>query len=88
MRALRKWWLATALATLAFVVSASTAFGQASADGSGPIVSTDWLDKNLKTPGLRVIEVSVNPGLYERGHVPGATWGARPTSRSCCRRRV
>jgi len=36
------------------------------------LVSTEWLEKNLNDPKLRVIEVSVNPGVYERGHVPGA----------------
>jgi len=36
------------------------------------LVSTDWLEKNLNSPKLRLIEVSVNPGVYERGHIPGA----------------
>ena len=36
------------------------------------LVSTEWLEKNLNDPKLRIIEVSVNPGVYERGHVPGA----------------
>lgn len=36
------------------------------------LVSTDWLEKNLSDPKVRVIEVSVIPGVYERGHVPGA----------------
>ena len=36
------------------------------------LVSTDWLEQNLKNPKVRVVEVSVNPGLYERGHIPGA----------------
>lgn len=72
MSILRKWWHAATLATLTFTAAAPAAFAQASADGSGPLVSTEWLDKNLKNPKLRVIEVSVNPGLYERGHVPGA----------------
>lgn len=74
-KTLRNWWQAAALAalgSLALVSVAPAAFAQASADGSGPLVSTEWLDKNLKNPKLRVIEVSVNPGLYERGHVPGA----------------
>jgi thiosulfate/3-mercaptopyruvate sulfurtransferase len=39
---------------------------------SGPLVSTDWLAKNLNEPGIRIIEVSVNPGVYERAHIPGA----------------
>lgn len=38
----------------------------------GPLVSTDWLEKNLDAPKLRVVEVSVEPGVYERGHIPGA----------------
>ncbi|MDQ7990591.1 MAG: sulfurtransferase [Candidatus Dactylopiibacterium sp.] len=37
------------------------------------LVSTDWLEKNLNDPKLRLIEVSVNPGVYERGHIQGAT---------------
>ncbi len=37
------------------------------------LVSTEWLEKNLNNPDVRIIEVSVNPGLYERGHIPGAT---------------
>jgi thiosulfate/3-mercaptopyruvate sulfurtransferase len=36
------------------------------------LVSTDWLEKNLDAAKLRVIEVSVEPGLFERGHIPGA----------------
>ncbi|AVO53483.1 sulfurtransferase [Ectopseudomonas mendocina] len=36
------------------------------------LVSTDWLEKNLNDPKVRIIEVSVVPGVYERGHIPGA----------------
>lgn len=36
------------------------------------LVSTDWLEKNLNDPKVKVIEVSVVPGVYERGHIPGA----------------
>jgi thiosulfate/3-mercaptopyruvate sulfurtransferase len=39
---------------------------------NGPLVTTDWLAKNLNEPSVRIIEVSVNPGVYERAHVPGA----------------
>ena len=38
----------------------------------GPLVTADWLQQNLNDPNVRVFEVSVDPGLYERGHVPGA----------------
>lgn len=37
-----------------------------------PLVTVDWLAKNLDNPKVRVIEVSVEPGVYERGHIPGA----------------
>jgi thiosulfate/3-mercaptopyruvate sulfurtransferase len=36
------------------------------------VVSVDWLAKNLQNPSVRVIEVSVDPGVYEKGHIPGA----------------
>ena len=36
------------------------------------LVTTDWLEKNLNDPKIKVIEVSVVPGVYERGHIPGA----------------
>lgn len=36
------------------------------------LVGTDWLEKNLNDPKVKVIEVSVVPGVYERGHIPGA----------------
>lgn len=58
----------TFLLGLGLVLSAS-----AWANPADVLVSTDWLEKNLGDPKLRVIEVSVNPGLFERGHIPGAT---------------
>lgn len=39
---------------------------------AGPLVTTEWLAQNLDNQQVRIVEVSVNPGLYERGHVPGA----------------
>ena len=33
------------------------------------LVSTDWLEKNLNNPKLRIIEVSVDTGVYERGQI-------------------
>lgn len=36
------------------------------------LVDTAWLQKNLNNPNVRIIEVSVNPGQFERGHIPGA----------------
>ena len=37
-----------------------------------PLVSTEWLEKNLDAKNLRIVEVSVEPGVFERGHIPGA----------------
>jgi thiosulfate/3-mercaptopyruvate sulfurtransferase len=39
---------------------------------TGALVTTDWLEANLNNPKVRVVEVSVEPGLFERGHIPGA----------------
>jgi thiosulfate/3-mercaptopyruvate sulfurtransferase len=38
----------------------------------GALVSTDWLMANLNTPGVKVVEIDVDPKLYAAGHVPGA----------------
>src|SRR5690606_13246577 len=54
------------------VLAAAAVVQGAQAAASDVLVSTDWLEKNLDQADLRIIEVSVNPGQYERGHVPGA----------------
>ena len=36
------------------------------------LVTTDWVYQNLKSPNVRLVEVSVDPGVYEQGHVQGA----------------
>lgn len=56
----------------AWAVLASGAAHAAGAVPSGPLVTTEWLAQNLHHPQVRLIEVSVNPGLYERAHIPGA----------------
>lgn len=43
-----------------------------SALASDALVKTDWLQDNLNNPKVRVFEVSVDTGVYERGHIPGA----------------
>ena len=60
--------IARSLASAALAACLSTA---ASAQ-QGPLVDAEWLSVNLNNPKLRVFEVSVDPGVYERGHVPGA----------------
>lgn len=57
----------------AVVTAAASLFWLSGAQASDALVGTDWLEKNLNNPQVRVIEVSVNPGVFERGHIPGAT---------------
>jgi thiosulfate/3-mercaptopyruvate sulfurtransferase len=54
------------LFAVAFMLAAAPAFAQ---DG---VVTTDWVWQNLKNDKVRVVEVSVDPGVYEKGHVQGA----------------
>ena len=35
------------------------------------LVESDWVEKNLNNPNVRLIEVSVSAGDYERGHIQG-----------------
>ena len=39
---------------------------------SDVLVSTDWVEENLDRQDVRLVEVSVEPGQFERGHIPGA----------------
>lgn len=80
--------LITLLALVIFISGCSTAATPAAQAPSAPapaaepasaprglanaVVTTEWLAANLNDPKVRVIEVSVTPGLYERGHIPGA----------------
>src|SRR5574341_2215642 len=43
-----------------------------SAAAQDALVSTEWVWANLKNPKVRLVEVSVDPGVYEKGHVQGA----------------
>jgi thiosulfate/3-mercaptopyruvate sulfurtransferase len=36
------------------------------------VVQADWLEKNLDNPDVKIIEVSTESGLYERGHIKNA----------------
>ncbi len=65
----RTWLRASAMGGAMLVCSAVIA---ATPIPAGPLVTTEWLAQNLDNPQVRIVEVSVNPGLYERGHVPGA----------------
>lgn len=57
----------------ALLLTAAAAIVPAKAEiPQGPLVSTEWLEKNIENPSLRLVEVSVEPGLFERGHIQGA----------------
>jgi thiosulfate/3-mercaptopyruvate sulfurtransferase len=36
------------------------------------VAQPDWLEANLDNPKVRIIEVSTEPGVYERGHIKNA----------------
>lgn len=36
------------------------------------LVSTDWVARHGRDPGVRVVEVDVDTSAYDEGHVPGA----------------
>lgn len=36
------------------------------------VAQADWLEQNIDNPKVRIIEVSTEPGLYERGHIKNA----------------
>ncbi len=52
-----------ALASLSALASAASDY----------LVSTEWLEKNLNSKNLRILEVSVETGQFERGHIPNAS---------------
>lgn len=54
------------------LIAAAAVVLSSTAAASEFLVSTDWLEQNLNNKKVRVLEVSVNPGVYERGHIPGA----------------
>ncbi|WP_279478783.1 sulfurtransferase [Aureimonas sp. SK2] len=60
------------LAAATAALLASAAPGRALDAPEGPLVTTEWLEKNLGDPALRLVEVSVEPGVFERGHIEGA----------------
>jgi thiosulfate/3-mercaptopyruvate sulfurtransferase len=41
-----------------------------------PLVTTEWLERHLDDPDIRIIEVSLTPDgeKYRAGHIPGAIW--------------
>ncbi len=63
-------WFVSLILLLALTLLTASAFAQDAAPEV--LVTADWLEQNLEDPNVRIIEVSVNPGVFERGHIPGA----------------
>ena len=58
-----------------FVVSSLIAITPADAapkNQARAVAQADWLEQNLDNPKVRIIEVSTEPGLYEKGHIKNA----------------
>ena len=60
------------LASLLALAAASAVQAEKSGEKS-PLVTTEWLSKNLENPKVRIVEVSVEPGVYEQGYIPGGS---------------
>lgn len=39
---------------------------------ASPLVTADWVKNNLGNPKVRIFEVSVDPDVYAKSHIPGA----------------
>jgi len=66
---------------LRLLTAAVLAMG-AAAHAQDVLVTTDWAMENLRNPKVRFLEVSVDPGVYEKGHLQGAV-GLRWHSELC-----
>src|SRR5690606_27387952 len=66
-----RWETMMKLARQLAAFAVGTLFASA-AYAAEPLVTADWVAENLENPKVRVFEVSVDTGVYERGHIPGA----------------
>lgn len=57
---------------LALAVGLSSTATAAPKNQARSVVQADWLEKNIDNPDVRIIEVSTEAGLYERGHIKNA----------------
>jgi thiosulfate/3-mercaptopyruvate sulfurtransferase len=64
-------WIVLVIIGILAALAAQTAVAQ-ERSLEDVLVTADWLEENLSNPAVRVIEVSVIPGVFERGHIPGA----------------
>ena len=69
--------LAASVAVLGLTATSFTPAQAAPKNQARSVVNADWLEKNLDDPKVVVVEVSTEPGIYERGHIRNAvkiTW--------------
>jgi thiosulfate/3-mercaptopyruvate sulfurtransferase len=69
--------IAASVAALAITATSFTPAQAAPKNQARSVVQADWIEKNLDDPKVVVIEVSTEPGIYERGHIRNAvkiTW--------------
>ena len=69
--------LAASVAVFAIAATSFTPAQAAPKNQARAVVQADWLEKNLDDPKVVVIEVSTEPGIYERGHIRNSvkiTW--------------
>ncbi len=53
------------------------------------LVDTEWVAGHLDAPGLRLVEVDVDPKSYEIGHIPGAVgWNWKVDTQDILRRNI
>jgi thiosulfate/3-mercaptopyruvate sulfurtransferase len=64
--------LAASVAVLALTATSFTPAQAAPKNQARAVVQADWLEKNLDDPKVVVVEVSTEPGIYERGHIRNA----------------
>lgn len=58
--------------TLLAAAALTSALFAGSVLASDALVDSKWVEANLENPKVRIFEVSVDTGVYERGHIPGA----------------
>lgn len=63
---------ASSLAVLALTATSFTSAQAAPKNQARSVVSADWVEKNLNDPKVVIVEVSTEPGIYERGHIQNA----------------
>ena len=63
---------ASSLAVIAVTATSFTPAQAAPKNQARAVVQADWLEKNLNDPKVVIVEVSTEPGIYERGHIQNA----------------